>query len=88
MYTGNLSKGVLKPYCVGIDRLFNEFCLSFFEGLSLLGQFTLHPAKLHLLIGGPFLKFGHLGLGASSSSSISSTLVRRGKTLESRSVYS
>jgi len=57
------NKGVLEPCRIGIGNVFDKFCLGFLEGFSLLGKFTLHPAKLHLLIGGPLLKFGHLGLG-------------------------
>jgi len=63
MHAGNLSKGILEPCCIGVNGIFDELRLGLLEGLSLLGKFTLHPTKLHLLVGGPLFKLSHLCLG-------------------------
>jgi len=62
MLVDNLSKGILEPCSVKVGNVLDEFCLNLLESFNLLGEFSLHPAKLHLLVSGPLLQFGHLSL--------------------------
>ena len=62
MHAGNLSNGILEPCCIGVNDVFDELRLGLLEGYSLLGKFTLHPIKLHFLVGGPLFKLSYLGL--------------------------
>jgi len=62
VHTGNLSKGILEPCSIRVGDILDELRLSLVEELDLLGKLTLHATKLDLLLGGPLLQFGHLGL--------------------------
>ena len=62
MHAGNLSNGILEPSPIRIGNVIGKLRFGLFEELNLLSKFTHHAAKLNLLLGGPLLKFGHLGL--------------------------
>ena len=62
MHPGNLSNGILEPSPIHVGSVIGKLRFGLFEELNLFSKFTLHTAKLNVLLGGPFLQFGHFGL--------------------------
>jgi len=62
MHAGNLSHGIFEPHAISIGGITGEFLFSLLEEFDLLGKFPLHLTKLGLVLSGPLLQLGHLGL--------------------------
>jgi len=62
MHAGNLSHGIFEPSVISISDVIGEFLFSVLEELDLLAKLPLHLAQLDLVLSGPLLQLGHLGL--------------------------
>ena len=62
MHAGKFSYDILEHFAISIDNIIVELLFRLLEELDLFSQLLFHLPWLDFLLGGPLLKFFHLGL--------------------------